>query len=207
MASLTLYHASPSRSGVIHWMLEEIGEPYDLHVLNLKSGENRQPEYLAINPMGKVPALKHGDAIVTEVAAIACYLADAFPQAGLNVPVGDPRRGAYLKWLFFAPGVIEPLMMDRAFKREQEPPRSAIGYGDEKTALDVLAKALTPGPFLLGEDFSAADIVVGSILRYAMGFGLIPDHPEFTAYVARFTNRPAFKRAAEKDQEIIRAQG
>ena len=100
MAALTLCHIAPSRSSVVHWMLEEVGEPYDLHVLNMRAGENRQPEYLAINPMGKVPALRHGDAIVTEVAAICCYLADAFPQARLNIPIGDPRRGPYLKLIF-----------------------------------------------------------------------------------------------------------
>ena len=114
MAKLTLYHAAPSRSSITRWMLEEIGEPYDIHLLSLTKGENRAPDYLAVNPMGKVPALKHGDVVITEAAAICAYLADEFPRAKLNVPVGDPRRGVYLKWLFFGPSCIEPAIIDRA---------------------------------------------------------------------------------------------
>ena len=107
MAKLTLYHAAPSRSSITRWMLEEIGEPYDIHLLSLSKGDNRAPNYLAVNPMGKVPALKHGDVVITEGAAICAYLADEFPRAKLNVPIGSPRRGVYLKWLFFGPNCIE----------------------------------------------------------------------------------------------------
>jgi glutathione S-transferase len=134
MAKLTLYHAAPSRSSITRWMLEEIGEPYDIHLLSLNKGDNRAPDYLAVNPMGKVPALKHGDVVITEAAAICAYLADEFPRAKLNVPVGDPRRGVYLKWLFFGPSCIEPAMMDRAFPRKEEARRGALGYGDFDTA-------------------------------------------------------------------------
>src|SRR6059058_3396295 len=141
MADLVLYHAAPSRSSIVHWMLEEIGEPYDIHLLSLKREENRQPAYLGLNPMGKVPALKHGDAIITEAAAICCYLADTFPKAGLSVPIGDPRRGPYLKWLFFGPSCVEPSMTDKMMKREPAS-RSAVGWGDIDTVVDVLAKAL-----------------------------------------------------------------
>jgi glutathione S-transferase len=108
MPALTLYHIAPSRSSTALWMLEEIGEPYGIHLLSMKKGDNREHPYLDINPMGKVPALKHGDVVITESAAICCYLADAFPQAGLNIPIDDPRRGPYLKWLFFGPSVVEP---------------------------------------------------------------------------------------------------
>jgi len=205
MAALTLYHASPSRSSVVLWMLEEIGEPYDLKVLNLKNGENRQPDYLAVNPMGKVPALVHNGTVITEVAAICCYLADAFPRADLAIPIGDARRGPYLKWLFFAPGVIEPAIMDRAFKRAEEAPRSALGYGDFDTTMDVLARAVTPGPFLTGDKFTAADVVVGSTIRWATVFRLIPERKEFTDYMARFSGRPAAKRAESRDNEIAKA--
>ena len=125
MAKLTLYHAAPSRSSITRWMLEEIGEPYDIHLLSLSKGDNRAPDYLAVNPMGKVPALKHGDVVITEAAAICAYLADEFPRAKLNVPVGDPRRGVYLKWLFFGPSCIEPAMMDRAFPRKEEARRGS----------------------------------------------------------------------------------
>ena len=205
MAALTLYHISPSRSSTVLWMLEEIGEPYDLHVLSMKKGENREPAYLAVNPMGKVPALRHGDAIVTEVAAVLCYLADAFPAAKLNVPIGDPRRGPYLKWLFFSPGVIEPAITDRVFKRVQDPPRTALGYGDFDTTMDVIARAVTPGPFLLGKEFTAADLMIGSTLHWGTMFKLIPERKEFSDYCARCIDRPAFKRANAKDAELAAA--
>ena len=202
MAPLTLYHAAPSRSSIVHWMLEEIGEPYNLHLLSLKKEENRDPAYLAVNPMGKVPALKHGDVVVTESAAICLYLADAFPQAGLTVPIGDPRRGVFLKWLFFGPSCLEPAMTDRAFKRAEAPPRAALGYGDYDTTMDAVAKAVEPGPYLLGEQFSAADVVIGSSLRWGMLFKIVPDRPEFLAYTGRLTERPAFKRAQQKDEQL-----
>jgi glutathione S-transferase len=205
MADLTLYHAAPSRSSVVLWMLEEIGEPYDIHLLSLKQGTNREPEYLAVNPMGKVPALRHGDIIITEVAAICTYLADAFPQAGLNIPLDDPRRGPYLKWLFFGPGVLESAIMDRAFPRREEPRRTAMGYGDFDTTMDVVANAVTPGPFLMGDRFTAADVIIGSHLRWSTAFKLIPERKEFADYVARFVDRPAAQRAQAKDEELAKA--
>ena len=128
MANLTLYHASPSRSSVVLWMLEELGQPYDIKLLKLSEGDNLKPDYLAINPMGKVPALKHGDTVITELAAICTYLADEFPAATLNVPIGTPGRGVYLKWLFFGPSIIEPAMTDRAFPRKEEP-RAGVPIG------------------------------------------------------------------------------
>jgi glutathione S-transferase len=206
MAKITLYHAAPSRSSIVHWMLEELGEPYDVHLLSLKREENRAPDYLAVNPMGKVPAIRHGEAVVTEAAAICTYLADEFPQAQLNVPVGDPRRGPYLKWLFFGPGCLEPAMIDRAFPRQGEAPRGMLGYGDYDTVMDVLAKAVAQGPYLLGGQFTAADVIIGSTLRWGMMFKLIPERPEFVAYTARLAQRPALKRATEKDEEINKAQ-
>src|ERR1041385_6467776 len=145
MTDLTLYHASPSRSSIVLWMLEELGQPYDIHLISLSKGENRAPDYLAVNPMGKVPALKHGDVVITEGAAICTYLADAFPKAGLSVPIGDPRRGIYLKWLFFGPSCIEPAMTDRAFPRKEEARRGALGYGDFETTMDVAAKGVSAG--------------------------------------------------------------
>ncbi|MET0301631.1 MAG: glutathione S-transferase family protein [Methyloceanibacter sp.] len=205
MANLTLYHASPSRSSIARWMLEEIGEPYDLHVLSLAKGEQRAPDYLAVNPMGKVPALKHGDTVITEAAAICTYLADEFPQARLNVPVGDPRRGTYLRWLFFAPSCIEPAITDRAFPRKEEPRRGMLGYGDFDTVMAVVAAAVEPGPYLMGEQFTAADVVLGSTLRWGMMFGVLPKRPEFVAYVGRLEQRPALKRAIALDQELASA--
>jgi glutathione S-transferase len=198
-----LYHAVPSRSAIARWMLEEVGEPYGVHPLDLKKGENRQPAYLAVNPMGKVPALRHGDAVIAEAAAICCYLADEFPQAGLNVPVGDPRRGPYLKWLFFAPGCVEPAVAERAFPRKAPAPRSTLGFGDFDTVMEVLAKAAAAAdPYLMGKEFTAADVVIGSQLRWGMTFRLIPERPEFAAYVGRLDERPALRRATEKDARL-----
>jgi glutathione S-transferase len=203
VSKLTLYHAAPSRSSIALWMLEELGEPYDIHLLNLKNGENRAPAYLAVNPMGKVPALRHGDTIVTETAAICCYLADEFPQARLNVPVGDPRRGVYLKWLFFAPGCIEPAVAERAFPRKEPAPRSTLGHGDLDTVIDVLTSATAEArPYLMGDRFTAADVAIGSQLRWGMLFKLIPERPELVAYVDRLNERAAFKRAAETDAKL-----
>ena len=205
MAKLTLYHAAPSRSSITRWMLEEIGEPYDVHLLSLMKGEQRAPAYMAINPMGKVPALKHGDVTITEAAAICTYLADEFPKAGLNIPIGDPRRGVYLKWLFFGPSCLEAAMLDRAFPRQEGARESALGYGNYDTVMDVVAKAVEKGPYLMGEKFTAADVVVGSTLRWGMLFKIIPERPEFTAYVARLSQRPALQRATKKDEELAAA--
>jgi glutathione S-transferase len=204
MAALTLYHAAPSRSSVAHWMLEEVGEPFDIHLLHLSQGENLKPDYLAVNPMGKVPALKHNDVVITESAAICTYLADAFPKAKLNLPVGDPRRGVYLKWLFFGPSCVEPAMIDRAAPRKEEARRAMLGYGDFDTVMNVLAKAVTPGPFLMGEQFTAADVIIGSGLRFGTMFKLIPERKEFADYIARFADRPALKRATAKDDELAK---
>jgi glutathione S-transferase len=207
MPKLTLYHAAPSRSSIVHWMLEEVGEPYDIHLLSLKKGENRAADYLKVNPMGKVPALEHGDTVITEAAAICAYLADAFPQAKLNVPVGDPRRGPYLKWLFFGPSCLEPAIIDRTFPRSGDAPRGALGYGDHETVMNVLTEAVRAGPYLLGEQFTAADVVIGSGLRWGMMFKGVPERPEFVAYAGRVAERPAAKRATAKDQELAAAAG
>jgi glutathione S-transferase len=202
MPELTLYHASPSRSSIALWMLEEVGEPYTIKLVKLSAGENQKPEFLAINPLGKVPALKHGDSVITEVAAICTYLADEFPKNKLNIPVGTTKRGEYLKWLFFAPSVVEPAMTDRVFPRKEPPRPQAIGYRDLDQCLDVVEQGLKPGPFLMGAQFTAADVVVGSLLRWGMMFKTIPDRKTFVDYVARLNDRPAAKRAAEKDKQL-----
>ena len=202
MAKLMLYHAAPSRSSVVLWMLEELGEPYDIHLLNLQKGENREADYLAVNPMGKVPALRHGDTVITELAAICTYLADEFPGAKLNVPIGTPRRGTYLKWLFFGPGCLEAAVIDRAAPRKEEPRRAMLGYGDFDTTMNVLAAAVATGPWLMGEQFTAADVVVGSQIRWGMMFKLIPERKEFVDYAARIWERPAAQRAEAKDKKL-----
>jgi glutathione S-transferase len=202
MARLTLYHASPSRSSVTLWMLEELGEPYDIHMLDLTKGENREAPYLAINPMGKVPALRDGETVITESAAICTYLADEFPKAKLNVPVGSPQRGVYLKWLFFGPSCVEPAVVDRAAPRKEEARRGMLGYGDFDTTMNTVAAAVAKGPWLMGEQFTAADVVVGAGIRWGMMFKMIPERPEFLAYAQRISARPAAQRAQAKDQEL-----
>ncbi len=207
MPKLTLYHAAPSRSSIVHWMLEELGVPYDIQLVSFKKGENLAPAFLAINPMGKLPTIRHGDMVITEAAAICTYLADAFPKAKLSIPVGDPRRGTYLKWLFFGPSCFEPAITERAFPRKEPPARSTLGFGDFDTVMDVLAKAAGQAkPYLMGEQFTAADVVIGSGLRWGMMFKLVPERPEFTAYVARLADRSALKRATAKDAELQKAQ-
>jgi glutathione S-transferase len=200
MPNLTLYHASPSRSSIVLWMLEELGEPYDIKLLKLSEGDNMKPDYLSLNPMGKVPALKHGDTVITESAAICTYLADEFPNAKLNVPIGSPRRGVYLKWLFFGPGCIEPAVIDRAAPRKEPARRGMLGYGDFDTVMNVLAQAVAKGPWLMGEQFTAADVIVGANIRWGTMFKLIPERKEFIDYAARIAARPAAKRAEEKDK-------
>jgi len=202
MPNLTLYHASPSRSSIVLWMLEEIGQPYDIKLIKLSAGENMKPDYLAINPMGKVPALKHGDTVITEVAAICTYLADEFPDRKLNIPVGAPQRGVYLKWLFFGPGCLEPAVVDRAAPRKEEARRGMLGYGDFDTTMNVLAKAVEKGPWLMGDQFTAADVVIGANIRWGMIFKMIPERKGLLDYAARIAARPAAQRAEAKDKEF-----
>ncbi|TWT11822.1 glutathione S-transferase family protein [Reyranella sp. CPCC 100927] len=204
-ADIVFYHAPQSRSIIAQWMLEELGQPYHLHLLNLKKEEHKQPAYLAVNPMGKVPAIAHKGVIITEAAAICCHLADAYPQAGLNVSVGDPRRGPYLKWLFFGPSCLEPAIIDRMFKRPDVVP-GALGYGTFDTTLDVVITAITEGPYLLGEQFTAADVVIGSGLVWGMAVKVVPERPEILAYAARLRERPALQRVYTKDAEFAAAQ-
>jgi glutathione S-transferase len=207
MADLTLYHAAPSRSSIVHWMLEELGEPYDIHLVSFKKGETRGAEYLAINPLGKVPALRHKGVIITEASAICTYLADEFPRAKLNIPIGNPQRGVYLKWLFFGPSCVEPALWEKAYPRKEPAPRAALGFGEFDTVIDVLAKAAAAAkPYLMGEQFTAADVVIGSGLRWGTIFKLMPERPEFAAYIARLNARPALQRATAKDAELQKQQ-
>ena len=200
-ANLTLYHAAPSRSSTVLWMLEEAGQPFELVVLDLKKGEQRQPAYLAVNPMGKVPAIKHGDTIITESAAICTYLADEFPAAKLAPAIGERARGTYLRWMFFHGSAFEPAVIDNALKREPGKPMM-MPYGDYETTLNVLAGALAKGPYLLGDRFTAADVQMGSNLRWTMQFEIVPKRPEFVSYVERLSKRPALIRALARDEEL-----
>jgi glutathione S-transferase len=205
MADLVLYHASPSRSSVALWMLEEVGQPYDVELLSLSKGENMKAEYLAVNPMGKVPALVHKGVAITEVAAICTYLADEFPDARLAVPTGTPRRGVYLKWMFFGPGCLEPAVTDRAAPRKDPARRAMLGYGDFDTTMNVIADQVARAPYLMGDQFTAADVLIGANLRWGMIFKMIPERKEFVDYVARLTVREACQRAEAKDKAFAAA--
>jgi glutathione S-transferase len=203
---VTLFHAPQSRSAGALILLEELGADYELHVLNLKKGEQRRADYLAVNPMGKVPSIVHDGALVTEQGAVYAYLADLYPEAGLAPPIGDALRGPYLRWLFFYGSSFEPALVDRSLKREPAP-AAVAPYGDYDTMLKTLTDQLAAGPFLLGERFTAADVLWGTALRWTTMFKLVPETPAITGYVGRVTARPAFARAAKIDADISAAQG
>ena len=197
---LILFTYPQSRGATIHWMLEEIGCPYRLEVKQF-GPEMKSPEYLAINPMGKVPALRHGDALVTEQVAVFLYLADLYAEAGLAPPIGDPLRGPYLRWMVYYGSCFEPALVDRAMKRDPAP-SSTSPYGDYETMLATLTAQLAPGPWMLGGRFSAADVLWGTALRWTTMFKLVPESPLFSDYIARVAARPATARARAKDAEL-----
>jgi glutathione S-transferase len=201
----TFFHAPNTRSTGVLTLLEELGCDYDLHVLNMKTGEQRKPEYLAINPMGKVPAIRHGDAIVTEQPAVYLYLADLFPEAGLAPAIGDPLRGPYLRWLVFYGSSFEPALIDRSQQRTPAP-MATSPYGDFDTMFGTLTGQLARGPYLLGERFTAADVLWGVALAWTTGFKLVPALPPIQSYVERVNGRPAVARAREKDSRLAEAQ-
>jgi glutathione S-transferase len=201
---IKLYWSPRSRSFSAIWLMEESGLPYERVLTDITTGAQKSPEYLAINPMGKVPAIVHGDTVVTEAAAIALYLADAYPDAELAPKIGDPARGTYLRWIVFNQAAVEPAITDFALKREPGP-ASTLSYGSYDETINTLAGALAKGPYILGERFSAADVVVGSGVRWMMMFKLLPERPEFKSYAERVTARPAFARALTKDAELTQS--
>jgi glutathione S-transferase len=198
---IILFHSPNTRSSAAQVLLEELGAPYELRVLNMQAGEQRQPAFLAINPMGKVPAILHGDALVTEQVAIFLYLADLFPGAGLTPKLTDKRRGPYLRWMAFYAACFEPALVDRALKRDPAPAMMSP-YGDCDTVLATLNAQLRAAPFLLGEQFSAADVLWGAALQWTTMFGMVPETPEIKAYIERTTNRPAALRIREQDAAL-----
>jgi glutathione S-transferase len=205
MAELVLYSNPMSRGRITRWMLEEVGQPYRVEVVDYAA--LKAPAYLAINPMGKVPALRHGEAVVTEVAAICAYLADAFPEAGLAPPPTSPERAAYYRWLFFAAGPLEYASSNRmlGFVVPSERERM-IGYGTYERVMDVLEQVVSKGEYILGDRFSAADVYVGAHLGFGMQFKTIEPRPAFEAYYARLATRPALIRANNLDNALIPPQ-
>ena len=203
---VTLFHSPNTRSTGALILLEELGADYELHVLNMKTGEQRGAAYLAVNPMGKVPALRHGGALVTEQAAVFLYLADLYPEAGLAPAIGDPLRGPYLRWMTFYGSSFEPALVDRAMKREPAPPATSP-YGDYDTMLKTLTDQLAAGPWLLGDRFSAADVLWGTALTWTTRFKLVPETPVITAYTASVNARPAVARVRASDAALGAGQG
>ena len=202
---VTFFYAPQTRAGGALALLEELGVDYDLHMLSLKAGTQRAPEYLAINPMGKVPAIVHDGALVTEQPAVFIYLADLYADKGLAPPIGDPLRGPYLRWLVYYGSCFEPAMVDKSMQREPAPP-STCGYGDYDTMLKTLVDQLEQGPWLLGDTFSAADVLWGTALNWTTMFKLVPELPVIRAYIDRVLARPAMQRAAAKDAELLATQ-
>ena len=200
---LVLYTNPMSRGRIARWMMEEIGQPYRAEILGF-GAPMKSVQYKALNPMGKVPTLVHGDTVVTECAAICAYLADAFPLAGLAPAPTSRLRGPYYRWLFFAAGPIEAAVSNKAFGLEVPPDRArAIGYGTYTDVMDTLEQAVSQGPYLLGDRFSAADVYVGSQILWGLQFGTIEKRPAFEAYGTRLAGRPAAKRADEIDNALM----
>jgi glutathione S-transferase len=201
---LVFYTHPQSRGRIVRWMLEEVGQPYRTEVLEY-GGTMKGPEYRAINPMGKVPAIRHGETVVTEGAAICAYLADAFPAAGLAPPPGDRGRGPYYRWLFFAAGPLEAAASNRALGFiVPEGRERMIGYGSYEAVIDTLEQAVSGGDWLAGYAFSAADVYVGSHIGFGMQFGTIERRPAFERSCARISARPAAVRAREIDDALMR---
>ena len=200
--TIVFFHNPMSRGRTVHWMLEEVGAPYEIKLLDFSKAEHKKPEYVALNPMGKIPSIVHRDVVITETAAILTYLADAFPAAGLAPPLTDPKRGTYLRWLFFAAGCFEPAVVDKMLARPPVERKGALGYGSYEDAMRAVETAIQPGPFILGDRFSAADLYISAQLGWGLMTKAIEATPTLGAYVARATDRPAFKRALAQNEAL-----
>lgn len=201
-----VFYTNPmSRGRIARWMLEEVGRPYRTVVLDFGT-TMKAPDYLAINPMGKVPAVVWRGVAVTECAAVCAWLADACPEAGLAPAFDDPARGTWLRWLFFAAGPLEAAVTAKALDLLAPPDKAGMaGYGSFDQVVDALEQAVTPGPWILGDRFSAADVYVGSQIVWGLQFKTLPGREAFTAYAARLSARPAAVRAREIDDALIAA--
>jgi glutathione S-transferase len=201
--TLTFYTNPMSRGRIVRWMLEEVGHPYDTVLLDYESGM-KSADYLAINPMGKVPAIKHCDTVVTECAAICAYLADAFPDVGLAPPSGNQKRGPYYRWLFFAAGPVEAAVTGKSMGLLAPADKKRMaGYGSFEETIDTLEQAVSGSHYICGDQFTAADVYVGSQIGWGMMFGSIEKRPAFEDYFGRLSQRPAALRAREIDDALI----
>ena len=204
---LVFYTHPMSRGRITRWMLEEVGQPYRTELLEYGT-TMKAPAYRSVNPMGKVPALRHGDTVVTEAAAICAYLADAFPQAQLAPPAGDRLRGPYYRWLFFAAGPLEAAVTNKALGVEVPEERQRMaGYGCLADVISALDAALADRKYIAGDRFTAADVYVGAHLGFGMQFGMIEKRPAFERYWNGLKDRPAHLRAVKIDDDLMPAQG
>jgi glutathione S-transferase len=203
--SIVLFHHPFSRAAGTVWQLEEVGVEHELRFVDILAGEQKSPEILAMNPMGKLPILKDGDVVVTEGAAIGMYLADRYAPGRLAPAIDDPARGTYLRWICFAPAVIEPAVIAKVGGWEYKP--SQAGWGVYDAVLDSMERALEGREYVLGDRFSMADVIFGGTLRYMMQFGTIEARPTFVAYAERLAARPALKRADERNAAIVTERG
>lgn len=191
---MKLYWSPRSRSFTTLWLMEETGQPYERILTDIATGAQKSPDFLKVNPMGKVPALQDGDVTMAESAAICAYVADRYPQAKLAPPIGDPRRAKYLQWLFFAPSCIEPAILQAYLKLDI--PAMSAAWGSTTQTFDVLDQALQKGPWLLGDAFTAADVAIGAGINYAIRmFKMVPERPNFERYLDACAARPAFQAA------------
>jgi glutathione S-transferase len=203
---LVFYSNPMSRGRIARWMLEEVGAPYRTELLDF-GAPMKSPAYLSINPMGKVPAIRHGETIVTEGGAICAYLADAFPAAGLAPPPGDRRRGAYYRWMFFAAGPIEAATTNKALGFAMPEGRERMaGYGSLADVLNTLEGAVSQTEYIAGDSFTAADVYFGSQIGFGLMFGGLEKRPAFELYWTRISARPAAKRARAIDDALIAEQ-
>lgn len=206
MDELVLYTNPQSRGRIAHWMVEEVGQRYKTVWLNY-GPDMKSPDYLAVNPMGKVPAVRLGDVVVTETAAICAWLADRFPDAGLIPPLGSAGRAAFFRWMFFAAGPLEAAISARSLGWQvPEGKGSMVGFGSYGEVIDTLEKAVTPGPYICGDQFTAADVYVGSQIGWGLMFGTIEKRPAFEAYFARISHRPAALRADRVNEDHLQSQ-
>jgi glutathione S-transferase len=200
---IVFYHNPMSRARMVHWMLEEVGAPYRIELVDLQKGEQKMPAFLAVNPMGKLPAIMHRGTVITETGAICAYLADAFPAAALAPRWDEPIRGTYLRWMFFGAGCVDSALIDRMLARPTPERTSALGYGRYEDLIATLETAITPGPYILHERFSAADVYIGAQIGFGMMTKTLEPRPSFQSYVGRLAQRPAYKRFEAQSEKLV----
>jgi glutathione S-transferase len=200
---IVFYHNPMSRARMVHWMLEEVGAPYRIELVDLQKRQQKQPAFLSVNPMGKLPAIVHRGTVITETGAICTYLADAFPAAGLAPQLDEPVRGTYLRWMFFGAGCVDSALIDRMLARPAPERTSALGYGRYEDLVETLEKAITPGPYILQQRFSAADVYIGAQIGFGMMTKSLEPRPAFQRYLDLLTQRPAYQRFQQQSEQLL----